>query len=154
MLTCHESRRPSRLSRPQRQYIISIIIQHINCVCLFAGAQVHGTVRRSSYFNQTRLQDPRGPEPEPRRFQTHYADLSDGNSLVRALSRVRPDELYNLGAQSHVKVSFDMPEFTTDVDALGAPHPPILDSHSSLHFFYLYFLFFLFASALVCSDLI
>ena len=81
-------------------------------------AQVHGTMRRSSYFNTTRLQDPRGPE-NPRRFQTHYADLCDCNSLVRVLSSVRPYELYNLGAQSYVQVSFDMPEFTTDVDGLG-----------------------------------
>ena len=91
-------------------------------------AQVHGTMRRTSYFNTTRLEDPRGPE-QPRRFQTHYADLCDSNSLVRVLSRVRPDELYNLGAQSHVKVSYDMPEFTTDVDGLGMH---VLTVHCSL----------------------
>ena len=81
-------------------------------------AQVHGTMRQASNVNTARQQDPRGLE-QLRRFQLHYADLTDGDSLVRVVSLVRPDELYNLGAMQIVKLSFDMPKFTTDVDGLG-----------------------------------
>ena len=77
------------------------------------GYEVHGLVRRSSSFNTWRIDHVR------ERLQLHYGDLVDQNSLVRTLDGVRPDEIYKLAAQSHVKVSFEMPEYTTDVTALG-----------------------------------
>ena len=77
------------------------------------GYEVHGLVRRSSSFNTWRIDHVRD------RLVLHYGDLMDQNSLARALEALEPDEVYNLAAQSHVKVSFDMPEYTTDVTALG-----------------------------------
>jgi GDPmannose 4,6-dehydratase len=77
------------------------------------GYEVHGLVRRSSSFNTWRIDHVRDT------LQLHYGDLVDQNSLVRTLEGIRPDEIYNLAAQSHVKVSFEMPEYTTDVTALG-----------------------------------
>jgi GDPmannose 4,6-dehydratase len=77
------------------------------------GYEVHGLVRRSSSFNTWRIDHVRD------RLFLHYGDLVDQNSLSRALETVEPDEVYNLAAQSHVKVSFEMPEYTTDVTALG-----------------------------------
>lgn len=83
--------------------------------------EVHGIIRRSSSFNTERIdrfyRDPHEPGV---RFFLHYGDLCDGTVLRRILERVLPDEVYNLGAQSHVKVSFDEPEFTVDVIAMGA----------------------------------
>jgi len=85
------------------------------------GYEVHGIIRRSSSFNTGRInhiyRDPH--EPGVRMF-LHYGDLNDASSLNKVLRDVRPDEIYNLGAQSHVKVSFDIPEYTGEVDALGA----------------------------------
>lgn len=82
--------------------------------------EVHGIIRRSSSFNTGRIdiiyQD---PHQEGARFFLHYGDLCDGTVLRRILERVRPDEVFNLGAQSHVKVSFDEPEYTVDVNAMG-----------------------------------
>jgi GDPmannose 4,6-dehydratase len=84
------------------------------------GYEVHGLIRRSSQFNTQRIDhlyvDPH--ESETRLF-LHYADLTDSSSLIGHLHRVRPDEVYNLGAQSHVKVSFEMPEFTADTAGMG-----------------------------------
>jgi len=84
------------------------------------GYEVHGIIRRASSFNTGRIDhlyiDPH--EPDARLF-LHHGDLSDGTALRRILEKVRPDEVYNLGAQSHVKVSFEEPEYTVDVDALG-----------------------------------
>ena len=77
------------------------------------GYDVHGLVRRSSSFNTWRIDHVRD------RIALHYGDLVDQNSLVRTLEAVQPDEVYNLAAQSHVKVSFEMPEYTTDVTAQG-----------------------------------
>ncbi len=77
------------------------------------GYEVHGLVRRSSSFNTWRIDRVR------ERLALHYGDLVDQNSLVRTLETVGPDEVYNLAAQSHVKVSFEMPEYTTDVTAMG-----------------------------------
>ena len=88
---------------------------------LAKGYEVHGIVRRASSFNTGRIdhlyRDPH--EPDARLF-LHYGDLSDGTGLRRILERVRPDEVYHLGAQSHVKVSFDEPEYTADVDGTGS----------------------------------
>jgi GDPmannose 4,6-dehydratase len=85
------------------------------------GYEVHGLIRRSSSFNTQRLdaiyQDPHEPD---RRLILHYGDLNDASSLNRVLRLVEPDEIYNLGAQSHVKVSFDTPEYTGEITGLGA----------------------------------
>ena len=88
---------------------------------LHKGYEVHGIKRRSSLFNTDRIdhlyQD---PHLGNRRFSLHYGDLSDSCSLLHIMQKVQPDEIYNLGAQSHVKVSFEQPEYTANVDGLGA----------------------------------
>jgi len=85
------------------------------------GYEVHGIIRRASTFNTGRL-DPIYADPHLRdtRLFLHYGDLSDASALSRLLASIQPDELYNLAAQSHVRVSFDSPEYTTDVTATGA----------------------------------
>ncbi len=84
------------------------------------GYEVHGIKRRSSLINTDRVdhlyQDPHEGEPH---FFLHYGDLSDATNLIRLIQQVQPHEIYNLGAMSHVKVSFEMPEYTADVDGLG-----------------------------------
>ncbi len=84
------------------------------------GYEVHGIKRRASSFNTARIdhlyQDPHDPDV---RFRLHYGDLTDANSLTRVIQAVQPQEIYNLAAQSHVGVSFESPEYTADVDALG-----------------------------------
>jgi GDPmannose 4,6-dehydratase len=77
------------------------------------GYEVHGIVRRSSLINTHRI------DGIYDRLSLHYGDLTDSTNLVRVIQKVQPDEIYNLGAQSHVKVSFEMPEYTADVDAVG-----------------------------------
>ena len=79
------------------------------------GYDVHGTIRRSSVDYRERIAHLEG-QPH---FHLHYADLGDSMSMIQVVSKVRPDEIYNLAAQSHVQVSFDSPEFTADVDATG-----------------------------------
>ena len=84
------------------------------------GYQVHGMIRRSSSFNTGRINHIyRDPHEADTRLLLHYGDLNDASSINRLLREVRPDEIYNLGAQSHVRVSFDVPEYTGEVDALG-----------------------------------
>ncbi|HEY4884462.1 MAG TPA: GDP-mannose 4,6-dehydratase [Myxococcales bacterium] len=82
--------------------------------------EVHGIIRRSSSFNTDRIdhlyQDPHAPGT---RLKLHFGDLNDASSLNKLLRTIEPDEIYNLGAQSHVRVSFDVPEYTTEVSALG-----------------------------------
>lgn len=84
------------------------------------GYEVHGIKRRSSLFNTDRIdhlyQD---PHDKNIRFKLHYGDLSDSTNLIRIIQEVQPDEIYNLGAMSHVKVSFDTPEYTANADGLG-----------------------------------
>ena len=84
------------------------------------GYEVHGIKRRASLFNTDRIdhlyQD---PHTSTRHFILHYGDLSDSSNLIRIMQEVQPDEVYNLAAQSHVQVSFESPEYTADVDALG-----------------------------------
>jgi GDPmannose 4,6-dehydratase len=81
---------------------------------------VHGIKRRASLFNTQRVDHIyEDPHVEHQRFVLHYGDLSDSSNLTRILQQVQPDEVYNLGAQSHVAVSFEAPEYTADVDALG-----------------------------------
>lgn len=103
---------------------------------LSKGYEVHGIIRRSSSFNTNRLQHLYADQHErehqvqalphfdlhrsgPNKFKLHYGDLSDSTNLVYILAQVQPTEIYNLGAQSHVKVSFEMAEYTADVDGLG-----------------------------------
>jgi hypothetical protein len=84
------------------------------------GYEVHGIKRRTSLFNTQRIdhiyQD---PHIENAKFKLHYGDLSDTSNLIRTVQETQPDEIYNLGAQSHVAVSFESPEYTADVDGLG-----------------------------------
>jgi len=84
------------------------------------GYEVHGVKRRSSLFNTARIdhlyQD---PHVNDYRFKLHYGDLTDASNLIRLIQEIKPDEIYNLGAMSHVKVSFETPEYTANVDALG-----------------------------------
>src|SRR5438105_2662088 len=85
------------------------------------GYDVHGVIRRSSSFNTQRIDHLyRDPHESGVRLFLHHGDLDDASSLNRILRLVNPDEIYNLGAQSHVKVSFDTPEYTGDVTGLGA----------------------------------
>ena len=95
------------------------------------GYEVHGIKRRASSFNTARIdhlyQDPHDPDV---RFRLHYGDLTDANSLTRVIQAVQPQEIYNLAAQSHVGVSFESPEYTADVDALGTLR--ILDAVQTL----------------------
>ena len=84
------------------------------------GYEVHGIKRRSSSFNTQRVDHIyEDPHIENQNFILHYGDLTDSSNLTRILSEVQPDEVYNLGAQSHVAVSFETPEYTADVDAMG-----------------------------------
>jgi len=87
---------------------------------LAKGYEVHGIKRRASLFNTQRIdhiyQDPHEPNPK---LHLHYGDLTDTSNLTRIIQEVQPDEVYNLGAQSHVAVSFESPEYTADVDAIG-----------------------------------
>jgi len=87
---------------------------------LSKGYEVHGIKRRSSLFNTDRIdhlyQDPHAPKVQ---LKLHYGDLTDSTNLIRIIQEVQPDEIYNLGAMSHVKVSFDTPEYTANVDGLG-----------------------------------
>jgi GDPmannose 4,6-dehydratase len=87
---------------------------------LSKGYEVHGIKRRASLFNTDRIdhlyQD---PHVERRNFILHYGDLTDSTNLIRIIQQIRPDEIYNLAAQSHVQVSFDSPEYTANADALG-----------------------------------
>jgi len=84
------------------------------------GYQVHGIKRRSSSFNTQRIEHLyQDPHVEDQRFFLHYGDLTDATNLIRIVQDVQPDEIYNLGAQSHVAVSFESPEYTADTNAIG-----------------------------------
>lgn len=93
---------------------------YLSQLLLSKGYEVHGIKRRSSLFNTDRIdhlyQD---PHEKSVRFKLHYGDLSDSTNLIRIIQEVQPDEIYNLGAMSHVQVSFDSPEYTADVDGVG-----------------------------------
>jgi GDPmannose 4,6-dehydratase len=94
---------------------------YLSELLLSKGYTVHGLVRRSSTFNTERVDHIyQGPQESGRSFVLHHADLSDGVALVNLLREICPDEVYNLGAQSHVRVSFDAPLYTGDVTGLGA----------------------------------
>lgn len=88
------------------------------------GYEVHGIMRRSSSFNTARIEHLYLDEwvrdmKQQRLINLHYGDMTDSSSLIRIIQLVQPDEIYNLAAQSHVKVSFDVPEYTADSDAVG-----------------------------------
>ena len=84
------------------------------------GYEVHGIIRRSSSFNTGRIEELyQDPHVDTRKLILHYGDLTDSTNCFEIVSTVRPDELYNLGAQSHVKVSFEMSEYTADADGMG-----------------------------------
>ncbi|MDA0752833.1 MAG: GDP-mannose 4,6-dehydratase [Verrucomicrobia bacterium] len=93
---------------------------YLSELLLEQGYEVHGVKRRSSSFNTQRIdhlyEDPHDPEP---RFHLHYGDLTDSTNLIRIVQEVQPSEIYNLGAQSHVHVSFDTAEYTANADAVG-----------------------------------
>src|SRR5690349_12718270 len=93
---------------------------YLSELLLAKGYEVHGVKRRSSSFNTGRvdhlLRDPHDPAS---RFHLHYGDLTDATNLIRLLQQIRPTEIYNLAAQSHVQVSFETPEYTANVDGLG-----------------------------------
>ncbi len=94
---------------------------HLAELLLRKGYEVHGLIRRSSSISTHRLDGIyQGPELAQRSFVLHYGDLTDGQSLARLVAEIQPDEVYNLGAQSHVAVSFEIPEFTFDVTGQGA----------------------------------
>jgi GDPmannose 4,6-dehydratase len=112
------------MTTPSRALITGITGQdgsYLAEYLLSKGYEVHGIIRRSSSFNTARIegiyQDPHQPKP---RLKLHYGDLCDPNSLSDIIRKVRPHEVYNLGAQSHVRVSFDMPLFTADSVGMGA----------------------------------
>lgn len=84
------------------------------------GYEVHGVKRRASLFNTQRIDHLyEGPQVANRRFFLHYGDLTDSTNLIRIVQEVQPDEIFNLGAQSHVQVSFETPEYTANADAVG-----------------------------------
>jgi GDPmannose 4,6-dehydratase len=87
---------------------------------LAKGYEVHGIKRRTSLFNTNRIDHLyEDPHQAGRHFTLHYGDLTDSSNLIRIVQEIKPDEIYNLGAQSHVKVSFEEPEYTANADALG-----------------------------------
>ncbi|KRA22248.1 GDP-mannose 4,6 dehydratase [Microbacterium sp. Root61] len=109
---------------PKRAFITGITGQdgsYLAELLLSKGYEVHGLIRRASTFNTVRIdhlfEDPHAPG---HRLTLHYGDLTDGSRLVTLLSTIRPDEVYNLAAQSHVRVSFDEPEYTGDSTGLGS----------------------------------
>src|SRR5262245_35706055 len=85
------------------------------------GYEVHGLIRRSSSFSTGRIDHLyHDPHERGKNLTLHYADLTDSSSLIGHLNRIKPEEVYNLGAQSHVAVSFEMPEFTADSAGMGS----------------------------------
>ena len=111
-------------ARPMKRALITGITgqdgAYLAELLLAKGYEVHGIKRRASSFNTDRIdhlyQDPHESE---RRLFLHYGDLTDATNLIRILQQVQPDEIYNLGAQSHVQVSFETPEYTANIDAMG-----------------------------------
>ena len=117
------SKSPNKQSEPRRALITGITTQdgaYLAEFLLGKGYDVHGVIRRSSSFNTGRI-DHLYQDPHDRQVQLrlHFGDLADASSLNRGLREVRPHEIYNLGAQSHVRVSFDIPEYTAEVTAVG-----------------------------------
>ena len=129
-------------SSPQKKALITGITgqdgSYLAELLLKKGYQVHGIIRRSSSFNTARLEHLyRDPHEADAKIHLHYGDLCDGIGLREVLTRVEPDEVYNLGAQSHVRVSFDQPVYTVTSDALGTIHllEAIRDTHKPTRFY-------------------
>ena len=119
-------KQPQEKQQPKKALITGITGQdgsYLAELLLEKGYQVHGIIRRSSSFNTDRIEHLyRDPHDPKNRLHLHYGDLSDGIGLREILTRVQPDEVYNLGAQSHVRVSFDQPVYTVASDAMGTIH--------------------------------
>jgi GDPmannose 4,6-dehydratase len=93
---------------------------YLSELLLEKGYEVHGVIRRSSTFNTSRIEHLyKDPHEKDNRFHLHYGDITDGVGISNLVRELKPDEIYNLAAQSHVKVSFEMPDFTAQVDAVG-----------------------------------
>ncbi len=111
------------MSEPKRALVTGITGQdgsYLAELLLGKGYEVHGIIRRASSFNTERIEHLyRDPHEEGSRLLLHYGDLSDSSVLNRLLQQIQPDEIYNLGAQSHVRTSFDLPEYTAEVTGLG-----------------------------------
>jgi GDPmannose 4,6-dehydratase len=109
--------------RPKRAFITGVTGQdgsYLAELLLGKGYEVHGIKRRSSSFNTERIDHLLADwHDRDAKFFMHFADLSDASSLSKLLYRIAPDEIYHLGAQSHVRVSFDIPAYTGDITALG-----------------------------------
>ena len=110
--------------RPPKKALITGITgqdgSYLSELLLEKGYEVHGLIRRASNFNTQRIDHIyKDPHKHNGRLFLHFGDLSDGSNLNRILSEIKPDEIYHLGAQSHVRVSFDIPEYTADVTGLG-----------------------------------
>ena len=110
---------PNTMNTTQKTALITGVTgqdgSYLSEFLLDKGYDVHGIIRRSSVDYRERIAHLEGHE----HFHLHYGDLGDTTSLVKVIGTVRPDEIYNLAAQSHVQVSFDVPEFTADIDATG-----------------------------------
>jgi GDPmannose 4,6-dehydratase len=113
----------ARLSMAKKALITGITGQdgsYLAELLLSKGYEVHGIIRRASTFNTGRLESIyQDPHESGKRLFLHYGDLSDGSALARLLGKIAPDEIYNLAAQSHVRVSFDSPEYTADITGTG-----------------------------------
>ncbi|MDY6785807.1 MAG: GDP-mannose 4,6-dehydratase, partial [Cyanobacteriota bacterium] len=111
------------MTQPKRALITGITGQdgsYLSELLLEKGYEVHGIIRRTSTFNTDRIDHMYvDPHSEEARLFLHYGDLTDGTTLRRLLEAVKPQEIYNLGAQSHVRVSFDSPEYTVDAVGMG-----------------------------------
>ncbi len=119
----HAHHRNARGNEMKRALITGVTGQdgaYLTEFLLAKGYEVHGVKRRSSLFNTNRIDHLyQGAHQKDRRFILHYGDLTDSTNLIRLVQEVQPDEIYNLAAQSHVQVSFEAPEYTANVDALG-----------------------------------
>src|SRR5438552_5162301 len=126
---------------PKRALITGITGQdgsYLTELLLEKGYEVHGLIRRSSSFNTDRIDHIyRDPHNKDARMFLHFGDLSDSTNLNRLLRKIKPDEIYHLGAQSHVRVSFDIPEYTADVTGVGTVRllDAILDSGVETKFY-------------------
>jgi GDPmannose 4,6-dehydratase len=115
---------PGSKNKPMKKALITGITgqdgSYLAELLLEKGYEVHGIKRRASSFNTERIDHIyEDPHVESSRFKLHYGDLTDTSNLTRIISEIQPDEVYNLGAQSHVAVSFESPEYTADVDGIG-----------------------------------
>ena len=125
---------PPRADRPRRRALITGIAgqdgSYLNEFLLERGYEVHGIVRRNSSLIRTRL-DEQQSSYQGQRAHLHYGDVTDAASMIRLILEIEPDEIYNLAAQSHVRISFDKPAYTVDVAALGALN--LLEAARMLH---------------------